>query len=108
MPHERLGQLLEALKSELETLYGDKLASVILFGSQARGDATDDSDVDILIVLYGEVDIFVEMNRTSHLIANLSLQYDSVISRIFMPYRRFHDEQSRLLQQVRREGILLR
>lgn len=108
MAHKILEQLLEALKSELETLYGDKLASVILFGSQARGDAADDSDVDILIVLHGEVNIFAEMSRTSHLIANLSLQYDSVISRIFMPYHRFHDEQSSLVRQVRREGILLR
>ncbi len=107
MTQENLEQLLEVLKTGLETLYGDKLASVILFGSQARGDAADDSDVDILIVLHGEINIFAEINRTSHLIANLSLQYDIAISRIFMSYHRFHDEQSSLLEQVRQEGILL-
>lgn len=40
---------------------------IILFGSQARGDATEDSDIDIMLVMdYGDresTDVVVEVNR---------------------------------------------
>lgn len=40
-------RLLEALKEK----YGDRLVSVVLFGSVARGEARKDSDIDILLVV---------------------------------------------------------
>lgn len=43
-------QLAEELHQKLSAVL-DELIRVILLGSQARGEATDDSDVDILIVL---------------------------------------------------------
>jgi predicted nucleotidyltransferase len=37
----------------LERLYADRLAQMVVFGSQARGDAAEGSNIDILIVLQG-------------------------------------------------------
>ena len=34
-------------------VYRDKLKAVILYGSVARGTATDDSDVDIMVLVDG-------------------------------------------------------
>jgi len=34
--------------------YGDKIDSIILFGSVARGEAKEDSDIDILVIWEGE------------------------------------------------------
>ena len=39
------------LRARLAALYGDRLVRVVLFGSYARGEATEDSDVDVLVVL---------------------------------------------------------
>jgi len=36
-----------AFKNLVHQLYGEDLERVILFGSQARGDAKEDSDVDL-------------------------------------------------------------
>lgn len=36
----------------------------MLYGSHARGDARPDSDVDLLVVLEGEVAPYVEIRRT--------------------------------------------
>ncbi|MFN3967254.1 MAG: nucleotidyltransferase domain-containing protein, partial [Endomicrobiia bacterium] len=44
-------QALKEVVDRLRKLYGDNLSKVILYGSKARGDATDDSDIDILVVL---------------------------------------------------------
>jgi predicted nucleotidyltransferase len=37
-----LRKMLEKLKKELQRLYGDRLDHMILYGSQARGDARPD------------------------------------------------------------------
>jgi predicted nucleotidyltransferase len=42
---------LKELKQYLITGFGDDIVDVILFGSQASGKATEDSDFDILVVV---------------------------------------------------------
>jgi predicted nucleotidyltransferase len=42
---------------------GDALAGVVLFGSYARGEATEESDVDILVVLDGALPVSRELYR---------------------------------------------
>lgn len=54
---------LEELKQELVKLYGERLRGIYLYGSYARGDFTEDSDVDVLIVLRGEVNPYREIAR---------------------------------------------
>ncbi|MEM0017845.1 MAG: nucleotidyltransferase domain-containing protein [Candidatus Korarchaeum sp.] len=47
---ERFREVIEYALSELERLLGDDLISVVLFGSVARGDFREGSDIDILVV----------------------------------------------------------
>lgn len=46
-----VNNLLNGYIVELKNIYGKYLQSVILYGSYARGDYTEDSDVDIMILL---------------------------------------------------------
>ena len=46
-----VSRLLVAYRGLLEQRFGDRLISMRLFGSRARGDARADSDVDIAIVI---------------------------------------------------------
>lgn len=43
--------ILSKYVDELEKIYGTYLKSVILYGSYARGDFSEDSDIDIMILL---------------------------------------------------------
>ena len=43
--------LLPQYLSEIQKIYGSHLKSVILYGSYARGDYTEDSDIDIMILV---------------------------------------------------------
>ena len=102
-----LQTILRELRQELSAFYGERLTRLVLFGSQARNEATINSDIDILVVLKGEVEPGIEISRTSNLIADLSLTYDVVISCIFISEFQFAMEQSPLMLNVRQEGITL-
>ena len=43
------------LRSHFEQLYGDRLTQMVIYGSQARGDAHPDSDIDVLVILKAPV-----------------------------------------------------
>jgi predicted nucleotidyltransferase len=81
------------------------MLQMLLFGSQARGDAASDSDIDVMVVLRGPVKSGEEINKTSEIRAELSLKNDVVISCIFMSADRYMAEQSSLILNVHREGI---
>ncbi len=42
-----------ALRQKLGAIFADRLRDVVLFGSYARGEATEDSDVDVLVLVDG-------------------------------------------------------
>ncbi|MEA3324520.1 MAG: nucleotidyltransferase domain-containing protein [Euryarchaeota archaeon] len=42
--------IIKELKSGLEKKYGSQLKSILLFGSYARGEETEDSDIDIAAI----------------------------------------------------------
>jgi predicted nucleotidyltransferase len=97
--------ILTELRRRLEELYGERLERLVLFGSQARGDAEDGSDIDVLIVLKGTVDLGKEVEFAGGLLAELSLKFDTVISPVFVSSSRYRTSQTPLLRNVRREGL---
>jgi predicted nucleotidyltransferase len=106
-PNPETLDVLISLREYLRQEYQDRLDCVILFGSQARGDATTASDIDVLIVLQDPVNESAELKRTSHFVAQLCLEHNLLISRFFMPRSRFETENSPLLRNIRSEGIVL-
>jgi predicted nucleotidyltransferase len=54
MDKEHLRVILGELRRRLTAIYGDRLAKMVLYGSQARGDAGPDSDIDVMVVLRGK------------------------------------------------------
>ena len=98
-------ELLAELKERLLALYGKRLKEVYLFGSYAREEADAESDVDVLIVLDRVDDYSGEISRTSYLIAELSLQNDVSLSRVFVSEQRWREDQSLFYLNVRAEAV---
>jgi uncharacterized protein len=107
MSKRELRSILKSLRRELARVLGDQLLSVILYGSQARGQARSDSDIDVLLVVRDDDDYGDLIRRTSAVVSALSLQHDVVISRTFVSRERFEREQTPFLLNVHREGITI-
>jgi predicted nucleotidyltransferase len=105
MQEARLAEILAELRRRLEGLYGDRLARLILYGSQARGEAGPGSDIDVLVVLKGEVQPHQESTRTEFVAAEVALRFDVAISCFFASEHRFLHPDVPLLRNAQREGI---
>lgn len=76
-----LNNLIKEINSELRNCFGDKLDNVWLYGSYARGDFDEESDIDVMAL----VDLPKEMlatyrRKVSDLTSDLDLKYDVLLS----------------------------
>jgi len=99
--------MLRQLTRELKKMYGDRLKKVVLFGSYARGEATPDSDIDILVVLENLKSTYKEAGRLSPLLADLGLKYDIVPFCLPIRFTEYEKADTPLLANVHREGVVV-
>lgn len=96
---------LAELKAVLTDLYGKRLRGLYLFGSYARGDFREDSDVDVLIVLAGDVNPGAEISRSNQIVSDICLRYDLLISTVPTAEDWFNRQIEPLYGNIRREGV---
>ncbi len=100
-----LPALLAELKDGLGRIYGPRLRGVYLFGSHARGEARKGSDLDLVIVLEEVSHYAAEIERTSLLIARLSLLAGVSLSRVFVSEAKLHSARGPFLENAREEAV---
>ncbi|GBF82695.1 nucleotidyltransferase domain-containing protein [Aphanothece sacrum] len=105
--NNQLNSILKSIEKYLKTIYQDELDQVILFGSQARGNATAESDIDILIILKHPFRYYQEVQRISEFISELSLEYNQLISCCFTTSEQWQTENSAFYRNIHKEGIIL-
>lgn len=99
-------QIASEFKAELEKLYGDELAELILFGSHARGDFHDESDIDFAVVLKNpETRGAPEIFKISPVSTELGLKYSELISVLPISSKRLITSMVPVFQEIRKEGI---
>ena len=98
-------EILKEFRKEIEKLYGNRLKDAILYGSWARGEATEGSDIDVLIVLEGKVMPGKEIDRIIDVITEINLKYGVLISVYPVSEEDFPTVNSPLLINARREGV---
>jgi predicted nucleotidyltransferase len=101
----QLDTILREFRHGLEQIYGARLVRVVLFGSQARDEAEPDSDIDVMVVLRGPVNPHEEIRRLSAFKGELCLEYDVVVSCVYVSETEYRQQETPLLLNVRREGV---
>ena len=104
---EDLAKVLGRLDRGLKSLYGERYRGLILYGSYARGDADKGSDVDLLLLLEGEVDGWREVLRAEPVKWPLSLDSGYVLALMPVSVEAYREARKPFLMNARREGMLV-
>jgi predicted nucleotidyltransferase len=93
------------LEDRLKALYGDRFRGLLLYGSYARGDAQEGSDIDLLLLLEGPVDTAREILHLQPLKWPLSLEATLVLSVMPVSIAAFERAETAFLRAVQKEAI---
>ena len=92
MKDKKLKNLLSELQVELQSLLGEMLVKVILYGSYANKTFDEESDVDIMVLTnLNEREIKQIDERINELVVEFSLKYDVVVSLFLKPADQFYE-----------------
>ena len=106
-PPKKIAPILAEAEKRLKRIYGKRLKRVILFGSYARGDNTNGSDIDLLILLDRLQDPLAELEKCGKELHQLDFEYDTLISVTPMDYKEFKRRKLPIILNAKREGIAL-
>lgn len=100
--------ILPELKRSLESFLGDQLVSMVLFGSMARGDYHDQSDMDVAVIVHGLTRRL--KGQILDKVAELELEHHMPLSVLVLSEEEFNHlkkRERRIALDIEREGISL-
>ena len=103
-----LAKILSSVAQQTQIALKEKLDSLILFGSYARGDFDDESDIDIMILAdIDSAEVNAYTRKIYDLLYETRLDTDCVLSLCIVPKERFHrfKETVPFYRNVEREGV---
>jgi uncharacterized protein len=102
-------ELLTAFKQRLVEHYGERLKEVFLFGSEARGDSNEHSDVDLMVLLVGPVDTGMEIREMMPFLYRLQLEHHffQPVEVIPVAAEDYYQANVGIYRNVKEEGIAL-
>jgi predicted nucleotidyltransferase len=103
---QRIKPLISRIKAHLIKMYGGNIKKVILYGSYVRGEATKDSDIDILVLVDKSLNPFEVRESLSDLLFDILLEEGELISVIAVPEQLFENYNSPFMLSVKNEGVI--
>jgi predicted nucleotidyltransferase len=99
-------ELLRRVKSTLEEAFPKRLRGVILYGSEARGEADPDSDIDLLVLLESQESYWDDVRTAIDALYPLILENDGrPIDAHPVTVEEYEAQVWPLYQAVKEEGI---
>jgi len=86
----QLNRITRAMVDCYRVVYGEDIVEIILFGSYARGNYTEDSDIDIVALVHGSREVLqAKLKKVWDVSAELGLENDIIVSPMVVPYDEF-------------------
>lgn len=95
------------LEKVLKEAFGARYYGLVLYGSQARGDVGPESDVDVLVLLDGPVDVVDDSNRAIEASYEVALGIEEPLSLIAASAQDFEHSEWSFYRNVREEALWL-
>jgi uncharacterized protein len=108
----RIQPVLDVLAKRLRELYGQRFRGLYVFGSYARPDAgvklTEDSDLDVAVLLTDMQSSYAEIQATSGITTELSLEYGLAISLVHLREADFREGRTNFTRVISKYAIPVR
>lgn len=86
----QLNKIIKAMVECYRVVYGRDIVEIMLYGSYARGDFTEGSDIDLVAVVRGSrLDLQEKLKAIWDISAELGLENDIIVSPTVIPYDEF-------------------
>jgi predicted nucleotidyltransferase len=99
-------ELLKEIKSRLVQAHGVRLRGVVLYGSEARGEAKEDSDIDVLVLLTDPVDTWQDLVTNLDALYPLALKVGRRISSKPVSANEYETMDCPLYRNAHKEGVV--
>lgn len=97
--------IISQFKKTIQRIYGERLLKIILFGSYARGEEKENSDIDFLIVLKDkDISVFNEIEKINNHVYSMILETGKIISFIPTTEEKFEKSPNYFYRLVKKEG----
>ena len=100
------GAALAEFSAWVRACFGARLLRLVLFGSQARGEATGDSDVDVLVVIDNLTS--ADGREIDAVVGDILTRTDVLLSPLLLSAARFDElraRERRIVAEIDNEGI---
>ena len=104
----QLNQITNEVKRDMQNVLGDKLHQIILYGSYARGDYDNESDIDMMVLAdVSETELKNYRKQVNRVASKIGLNHDIMIT-IVLKNKKFVDSHQEVLpfyRNVANEGV---
>lgn len=103
-----LDMILQAMVKVYRAVYGEHIIKIVLYGSYARSDYHNDSDIDIAAIVQGDRAVLQEgLRQVWDTSSDLELKYGTIVSPTVIPYEEFEKYKNDLpyYRNIQSEGV---
>lgn len=103
-----LDSILQKLVKVYQSVYGDQIVKIVLYGSYARGDYDSESDVDIVALVHGNREALqAKLRKVWDASSDLELEFGTVLSPTVIPYEEYEQYRNDLpyYRNIAKEGV---
>jgi predicted nucleotidyltransferase len=98
-------ELTVKIRQSLETTFGARLQGVVLYGSEARGEADPKSDVDVLVLLGSPIRLWDDARAAALALQDIQTEIDRPIHAVPVDAETYAKRGYALYRAASREGI---
>ena len=102
--------IIEQMKKIYEKAFGENIVRIFLYGSYARGDYNEFSDIDLAAIAKGDrITLQKILEEVWDEAADLGLEYDTIISPTVIPFDEFERSKEILpyYRNIEAEGVVI-